>query len=147
VKGQRYIFAKQFAWAKRHKINLIGSQITRGRLAYTPTIDQNLFLPLSTEVKTALRSGDGDELGSGDKPGKIQAIHSSSALGTNIFQYWSSVSAAPVIAAACRFCRAGSEVSQSIRFEEKYPIDDSFSKHPNIDVCHLQVEGLSRQTA
>jgi hypothetical protein len=39
-----------------------------------------------------------------------------------------------VIAAACRFCKTGSEVSQSIKFEEKYPVHDGFKKHPNIDV-------------
>jgi len=64
----------------------------------------------------------------------MQAVHSSSALGVNVFQYWKSIAAIPVIAAACGLCRRGSQVSCDIRFEEKYPINDSFGYHPNIDV-------------
>ena len=64
----------------------------------------------------------------------MQAVHSSSALGVNVFQYWESISAVPVIAAACGLCRRGSNVSCDIQFEEKYPINDNFGFHPNIDV-------------
>ena len=64
----------------------------------------------------------------------MQAVHSSSALGVNVFQYWKSISAVPVIAAQCGLCRVGSQVSRDIQFEEKYPISDTFGFHPNIDV-------------
>ncbi len=58
----------------------------------------------------------------------------SSALGINVFQYWKSIKAVPVIASQCGLCRSDSQVSCDIHFEEKYPISDSFGYHPNIDV-------------
>lgn len=134
MNGYEYIIAKQTAWAQNRNIRLIGSKITRGRPTYTPELEQNLFSSLLPEVKRSLAEGDGGELGKDGFPGKMQAVHSSSALGINVFQYWKSISAVPVIAAACNFCRADSGVSFDIKFEEKYPIDDSFSRHPNIDV-------------
>jgi len=123
MNGYQYILTKQTEWAKN-----------RGRLAYTKDLDDNLFQPLLPDVRKSFSEGDGGELGSAGFPGKMQAIHSSSALGVNVFQYWKSISAVPVIAAACGFCRRGSEVSCDIQFEEKYPINDSFGFHPNIDV-------------
>jgi hypothetical protein len=89
---------------------------------------------LLPDVLESIRAGNGGELGSSDFPGKMQAIHSSSALGINIFQYWKSISAVPVIAAACGLCKRGSDVSFDIRFEEKFPIHDGLGFHPNVDV-------------
>jgi hypothetical protein len=40
----------------------------------------------------------------------------------------------PVIAAACGLCRRGSSAPSELRFEDKYPINDNFGVHPNIDV-------------
>ena len=134
MNGYQYILAKQTEWAKNQGMDLIGSKVNRGRHAYTIKLDYNLFQPLLPEVRTSFATGDGSELGTSGLPGKMQAIHSSSALGVNVFQYWKSISAVPVVAAACGFCRRGSEVSCDIQFEEKYPINDSFGFHPNIDV-------------
>jgi hypothetical protein len=134
MNGYQYILAKQTEWAKNKGLDLIGSKVNRGRPSYTTSLDYNLFQPLLPDVRTSFETGDGGELGSSGLPGKMQAIHSSSALGVNVFQYWKSISAVPVIAAACGLCRKGSEVSCDIRFEEKYPINDSFGFHPNIDV-------------
>jgi hypothetical protein len=64
----------------------------------------------------------------------MQAIHSSSALAVNVFQYWKSISKVSVIAAACGLCRPGSEVSYDLQFEEKHPINKGFRFPPNIDV-------------
>jgi len=134
INGYEYILAKQTAWAANCGVTLIGSKGSRGRPAYTPKLDQNLFQPLLPEVRESFAAGDGAELGSSGLPGKMQAVHSSSALGVNVFQYWKAVSATPVIAAACGLCRRGSQVSCDIRFEEKYPISDSFRYPPNLDV-------------
>ena len=134
MNGYQYILAKQTEWAKNQGMDLIGSKVTRGRPAYTLNLDQNLFQPLLPDVRMSFAAGDGSELGSSGLPGKMQAIHSSSALGVNVFQYWRSISEVPVIAAACGLCRRGSEVSCDIQFEEKYPINDRFGFHPNIDV-------------
>lgn len=131
-----YILSKQIQWASNRGITLIGSKGRRGRHAYASTLDQNLFEPLDPEVRECLEHGDGGELNrSQDGPAKMQALHSSSALGVNIFQYWQKIGQVPVIAAACGFCRRGSGVSQKIVFEEKYPIDEKKLRHaPNIDV-------------
>jgi len=129
-----HILARQTAWAANRGIKLIGSRTSHGRPAYTPTLDQNLFEPLLPEVRASFQAGDGSELGSPPYPGKMQAVHSSSALGVNIFQYWKRIAVVPEIAAACGLCRQGSQVSLDIRFEERYPIRDDFARHPNIDV-------------
>lgn len=134
MNGYHYILAKQTEWAKNQGLDLIGSKVNRGRPVYTNKLDYNLFQPLLPDVRKAFAAGDGSELGSSGLPGKMQALHSSSALGVNVFQYWKSVSAVPVIAAACGLCRGGSQVSCGIHFEERYPIKDSFGYHPNIDV-------------
>jgi hypothetical protein len=49
----------------------------------------------------------------------MQALHSSSALGVNIFQYWQDIDQVSVIAAACGFCQSGNNISKKIVFEEK----------------------------
>lgn len=134
MNGYKYILSKQIAWATNYGITLIGSKGKRGLPAYTRTLNQNLFQPLLPDVRKSFDDGDGGELGSSEFPGKMQAVHSSSALGVNIFQYWKSIKAVPVIAAQCGFCRMGSQVSCDIHFEEKYPINDTFGFHPNIDV-------------
>ena len=134
MNGYEYILTKQIAWATNRGIPLIGSKVSRGRPAYTCKLDQNLFQSLLPVVRESFAAGDGSELGSSGQPGKMQAVHSSSALAVNVFQYWKSISAVPLIAVACGLCREGSDVSCDIQFEEKYPINDSFSFHPNIDV-------------
>lgn len=134
MNGHEYILTRQIQWAKNRGIHLTGSANDRGRQAYTAQLDDNLFQPLLPDVREAFSSGDGKELGSPGLPGKMQAVHSSSVLGVNVFQYWKAIQSAPVIAAACGLCREGSAVSCDIRFEEKYPIHDSLTPSPNIDV-------------
>jgi len=134
MNGYEYILSKQTAWAANFGISLVGSKGKRGRPAYTCELNQNLLQPLLPDVRKSFGSGDGGELGSTEFPGKMQAVHSSSALGVNIFQYWKSIRAVPVIASQCGLCRVGSQVSSDLYFEEKYPINDAFGYHPNIDV-------------
>jgi hypothetical protein len=99
LNGYQYILTKQTEWAKNRGLNLIGSKVNHGRLVYTKDLDDNLFQPLLPDVRKSFSEGDGGELGFAGFPGKMQAIHSSSALGVNVFQYWKSISAVPVIAA------------------------------------------------
>lgn len=134
MNGYQYILLKQTEWAKNRGLNLIGSKINHGRPTYTTNLDYNLFQPLLPDVQRSFAEGDGSEISSSGLPGKMQAVHSSSAIGVNVFQYWKSISAVPVIAAACGLCKRGSQVSCDIYFEEKYPVKDSFGYHPNIDV-------------
>lgn len=145
MKGYQYIQTKQIEWAHNRGIQLIGSKGGRGRPSYVPDLNQNLFQPLLDEVHDAFMGGDGNELGSAGSPGKMQAVHSSSALGVNVFQYWQAVSEVPVIAAACGLCRRGSSAPQELRFEDKYPINDNFGVHPNIDVVIYSRQGAKIQ--
>jgi hypothetical protein len=135
MKAYQYITTKQIQWALNHGICLRGSEENKGRPAYTPDLDQNLFEPLNMDVRKSFELGDGNEI-SGN-PAKMQAVHSSSALGVNVFQYWQSIGKVSVIASACGFCRKGNIISEKIVFEDKYRIDDDFEKFPrapNIDV-------------
>jgi len=132
VNARKYILAKQIQWARNNGIDLIGSKGNLGLPAYTRTLDENLFAPLSSETLKSINKGDGRELAG--NPSKMQAVHSSSALSVNIFQYWQSINQPEKIAQACHFCQQTTQVSKNIRFEAKYPIDTRFRMGPNIDV-------------
>jgi len=135
LSGYEYIVSKQIQWAKNHNIPLMGSEGKRGRATYTLDLNQNLFESLLEENQNQFIHGNGQEiLGSQEKPAKMQALHSSSALGVNIFQYWQKRGLISEIASACGFCNRGSQVSERIVFEEKYMIDTKFVIPPNIDV-------------
>lgn len=135
MRAYEYIFAKQIQWGKNKEIPLTGSKGARGRLAYTKLLEKNLFEPLLPEIRECFLGGDGNEiLGSLNSPAKMQAVHSSSALGLNIFQYWHRIGQATLITAACGLCRKGTSSSFEVAFEKKYPIDTKFAHPPNIDV-------------
>ena len=143
--GYEYIVSKQIEWAKNHDIPLIGSKGERGRQAYTLTLEQNLFEPLMPEVQKQIGAGNGQELvGTEDSPAKMQALHSSSALGVNIFQYWQKRGLLNEIAAACGFCRKGSQVTSHLIFEDKsFLLGGHFKTPPNIDVVIHNQESAS----
>ncbi len=132
MKAYEYIMSKQTQWALNNNIKLIGSKGVRGRLAYTKRLRENLFEPLHPTVRKCFKDGDGGELIG--YPSKMQAIHSSSALGVNIFQYWLKVNQIPKIAAACGLCNKNNKNSNNIIFETKYKISEKFAIGPNIDV-------------
>ncbi len=135
MKAYEYITSKQTQWALNRGIPLIGSKGDKGRPAYTLEVNQNLFEPLSLDTRKSFEQGDGGEING--NPAKMQAVHSSSALGVNVFQYWQNIGQVSAIASACGFCRKGNIVSEKIVFEDKYPVDDNldkFPKAPNIDV-------------
>ena len=134
MNGYEYILTKQIEWANNRGIQLIGSQLHRGRRSYARDLNENLFEPLLPDVLEAFSGGDGNELGSPGSPGKMQAVHSSSALGVNVFQYWKRMPDLSVIAAACGLCRRDSSAPRDLTFEDKYPVNDSFAVPPNIDV-------------
>ena len=124
MKAYNYILEKQIQWGLNNRVQLVGSKGQRGRPAYTPELNQNLFEPLEPGVRECFMQGDGKEIiGNSDSPAKMQAVHSSSALGVNIFQYWQKLNQVPVIAAACGLCLKSNNVSNRIVFEEKYPIE------------------------
>ena len=132
MKANEYIISKQIQWAYRNNIVLIGSKGDRGRKAYTQKLNDNLFKPLMVEVRNNFTQADGRELTG--NPCKMQAVHSSSALSVNIFQYWKKIKQVPAIATACGFDSTDDSSSQGISFEIKFPISEKFQHSPNIDV-------------
>ncbi len=140
--GYEYIVSKQIQWATNKNIQLIGSKGDKGRKAYTTVLNDNLFEPLEERTQNQFRQGNGNEItGSLDNPAKMQAVHSSSAIGVNIFQYWQRRGLTNAIAAACGFCNKGSEYTTNIDFEDKYIINTNFIIPPNIDVVFHCKEG------
>jgi hypothetical protein len=136
LKAKDYILVKQIQWAYNYGIPLIGSKGHRGRSAYTQELNQNLFEPLEPEVRKCFIQGDGNEIkGSINSPAKMQAVHSSSALGVNIFQYWQKNNQVQKITEACGLLpRSNNDILSRIVFEDKYPVSNKFRFAPNIDV-------------
>jgi hypothetical protein len=98
------IVRKQLAWAERH-----GIEVYKG---YTRRLTDNLFIPLSSRSEEDFCSGRGDEL----QTGKMQALHSSSALVVNVFEYWRSRKV-DYIAQVC----GASQGATSLHYERTYP--------------------------
>ena len=129
------IISNQIEWALNRSLKLIGSHGNRGRKVYTISVKDNLFQTLNDETRKDLEKGDGGELdGTKDKPAKIQALHSSSALGINIFDYWRGLPDLSIVASSCGLSRAGSKMKGEIRFEQQFSVDDRFRYSPNVDV-------------
>ncbi len=82
------ITSRQRSWALQRDLSV-------DKRGYLPSVDQNLFAPLSCATYEAFASGAGHELEARNgkpakKPVKMRALHSSSALVCNLFDYWSS---------------------------------------------------------
>jgi len=135
LSAYEYIISMQIQWAKNQGLVLIGSEGKRGRPAYTTDLEQNLFSPLTKDTRSGFSYGNGNEIvSSSEKPGKMQAVHSSSALAVNVFQYWEEIDQVSVITSACGLSQQGDDISGKIVFEEKYPITGINRIPPNIDV-------------
>ena len=135
MKSQNVIQEKQIQWALNNGIKLIGSKGKRGKKAYVRNLKDNLFEPLLGNVKKDIADADGSELsGTADSPAKMQAVHSSSALCVNIFQYWLGRQKIPEIAAACGLCDTGSTGAEMLQFEQKFEISPKLPREPNIDI-------------
>jgi len=131
-----HIKSKQIAWARTNAIELTGSKGDRGAKVYTFFLNENLYEPMSCSTLEQFEQGNGNELlmGRDGTPCKMQALHSSSALGVNVFEYWKKLGDAVSIAVACKFVRKDSVAPKMIVFEEKYPISEERDHPPNIDV-------------
>lgn len=129
-----YIQARQRAWARATGIEIASSKVGQGAPNYTLTSADNLFIELDETIIAELTAGDGGELTGGESLPKIQALHSSSALGLNVFNYWRSINDPVTIASLLKLVGAQSKAPESIKFEVKFPIADKFEKGPNMDV-------------
>lgn len=61
-----------------------------------PSVDLNLLVPLSNEIRVQFESASGGELDRGGRPGKMRSLRSSSALGVNFFAPWIGRSLTPL---------------------------------------------------
>ena len=131
-----YIISRQVEWARNRGLELIGSQGQKGRKVYTTSLDHNLLQPLHEQTRQNISNGDGGELnGNEARPAKMQALHSSSALGINVFDYWKVAEDLAPITASCGLSRFGSRLSGDVRFEQQFQIDKRFRYAPNLDVA------------
>lgn len=101
---------RQKVWAARQEINIDND-------GYVCKLEDNLLLLLSEEAEAEFRSAQGDELGSEGKRGKMQALHSSSALVVNFFLYWRVNNKLNDIAKACGI----SDAVTKMQFEQLFP--------------------------
>lgn len=121
-----FVYEQQKAWAYKHGISY-------DEEGYTYSLNDNLFSPLLPQVEKEFKSGNGDELGAENKKGKMRALHSSSALVVNVFQYWINKNIKEIAVT----CGANSEVNE-MHFEVTHPtplrgtpphLDVEFSKN------------------
>lgn len=119
---------QQQEWALRKGISF-------DKAGYTLVLRDNLFQPLSPCAEEEFRAGDGAELGKLGTRGKMQALHSSSALACNVFDYWrgrDTSALAKALDVSGPIC--------SVAFEQKFPTGLR-GKAPNLDVVLRPREG------
>jgi hypothetical protein len=116
------ILQQQLAWAAARRVAVD----TKG---YTNSLDDNLFQPLSAATRADFVAGSGDELGTPEKKGKMCALHSSSALACNVFDYWR----ARDLSAVSRALDLG-VTAKAMRFEAKFPTGLE-GVPPNLDLA------------
>ena len=79
--ARKNIRTQQRDWATRTGLELENA-------GYCLSDDANLFGGLSDVARRDFEGGDGSELSTATRRGKIRAVHSSSALACNVFDYW-----------------------------------------------------------
>jgi len=83
ITAKQAIYDQQRRWATTRGIPF-------DRDGYTQIVEANLFQPLGTQSRAEFEAGSGDEVRGVGRRGKMQALHSSSALVCNVFDYWRS---------------------------------------------------------
>lgn len=161
MNGLKFIKTKQRNWATQRNLKLVGGTIpNKGEKNYLEKLDENLFQPLANEILSQLENGDGNETkNSLFRLAKMNALHSSSAIVVNTFQYWHKKDVYPILY-ACKLCSkhpSGVDImienigsnqpkifsisrnprANQIDFESKFRISDdtkAFPIPPNIDI-------------
>ena len=121
-----YIAERQYAWARRHGITIDDA-------GYVALLNDNLFLPLIPQAIQEFQAGAGDELAN-----NMRAVHSSSALVANTFNYWGLYQdLGPIISALCP--TLVNYALQDIRFEAQVPINWPATPQGPLIPPHLDV--------
>ena len=94
-----------------------------------PSLEANLIVPMSREVREQFGRASGAELGTPNRPGKMYSLRSSSALAYNFFAPWIGHDLGPLARAL------GQPVSdRSLQFERGFP-HGLPTFQPQLDVC------------
>lgn len=112
------IYDQQQDWATRHHVIFDAA-------GYTATVAENLFQPLSEAAQAQFGLGAGSEM-----KGKMRALHSSSALVCNVFEYWRNHPMESLSEAL------GAPAAGHLHFEQVYPTGLR-GIPPHIDVALL----------
>lgn len=113
---------RQQAWASNRRLSV-------DEQGYVANVAENFFAPLSPTTRRAFEGGSGCELVDGDdRPAKMRALHSSSALAVNVFDFWTGRDVGNIL------CALGIEGSAcGFTFEEKLPTGAP-GMPPNLDL-------------
>jgi hypothetical protein len=126
MNGYDYLCQRQREWARRWGVDLDPARPVESLRQYARTLPDNLFRPLHADTLADFVQADGNEL-----KDKMRALHSSSAVCVNVFDYWRwHGDARPIVKAAKLSIRG----LAGMAFEQKLPIDPSFSRAPNLDL-------------
>lgn len=138
MNGLDFIHSKQQGWAKRKGLNLVAGGTKPDKKSYLSSIADNLFEPLSKRSLASYESADGNETeDSNTRLAKMKALHSSSAIVVNLFQYWQGKDIYPILKALKMVPAQPSPLNWEIKFEEQFEISkdkSQFPRSPNIDV-------------
>ena len=108
----------QKAWAE-------SSGISFDSKGYVSDVEDNLRKPLSDRARNAFERGAGSEL-----EGHMKALHSSSALAVNFFDYWTDGDKTPLL----RALGIDADGAKSLDFEAKFPTG-LLGTAPHLDVA------------
>lgn len=136
MNGLDFIHSKQQGWAKRKGLNLVAGGTKPDKKSYLSSIADNLFEPLSKRSLASYESADGNETeDSNTRLAKMKALHSSSAIVVNLFQYWQGKDIYPILKALKMVPAQLSPLNWEIKFEEQFVISEDKPNSPaNIDV-------------
>ena len=95
----------QKAWAKSNGISF-------DQEGYVCDVESNLWKPLSASARDAFERGAGSET-----RGHMKALHSSSALAANFFDYWTERDKAPLLSAL----GVDTDGAEALDFEKRFP--------------------------
>lgn len=125
---------KQIIWATKE--GLVLERPSAGSLHenYVHELDDNFHLRPSDKTMAEFREAAGQELS-----GKMKALHSSSALAVNVFEFWRH--RIESVAILARSLRIPSKQIESLQFEEKLPINEGFANAPHMDVLVGYADG------
>ena len=119
---------QQLAWALAHGLE----PDDRG---YLSDVASNLLQPMSDQAKADFEQGSGSELqDTPSRPAKMKALHSSSALAVNVFDYWTSADLSPLR----RALNLKDEIVK-LEFESQFPTGLT-GNPPNLDIA-LELAG------